>query len=367
MKRDVIFSPSFGNRPDLLIGRNNEIKAFIDGLDERVGSRERSTLFIGQRGQGKTVLLLELSEQAKEKDFVVVGPITVSGNMLDRIIEKLQSEGEKYIKKRNIGKIKGGTLGAFGFSVGLQFDQEVEKKSFAYKLEKLIDALETQGKGVLLLIDEIQSKTPELRELVITYQQLIGDNKNIAIGMAGLPGAISSVLNDKVLTFFNRAKKIELGPIKSSDIYAYYINAFAKMGIRITADQIKHAVEETKGSPYMMQLIGHMITISADDEGLISEIAFDNAIELSKEDYINDICKTAVQPLSDVDISFIKAMTKDDEVCKMRDIASRMDVTSDYADKYKNRLLDAGIIAQERRGEVFFAVPYMKDYLTKYY
>ena len=58
------FVPSFGNKPKELVGRDTEIRQFIDGLLSPAGSRERATLILGQRGYGKTVLLLELAEQA---------------------------------------------------------------------------------------------------------------------------------------------------------------------------------------------------------------------------------------------------------------------------------------------------------------
>ena len=47
----------------------------------------------------------------------------------------------------------------------------------------------------------------------------------------------------------------------------------------------------------------------------------------------------------------------------MADVAERMGVTSDYAQKYRRRLIDAGVIESPRRGYVAFAVPYLADYL----
>ena len=49
----------------------------------------------------------------------------------------------------------------------------------------------------------------------------------------------------------------------------------------------------------------------------------------------------------------------------MRDIAARMDVTPDYAQKYRKRLMDAGVVEASSRGSVAFAVPYLADYLRK--
>ena len=58
-------------------------------------------------------------------------------------------------------------------------------------------------------------------------------------------------------------------------------------------------------------------------------------------------------------------MACDEEVSRMRDIAARMDVTPDYAQKYRKRLMDAGVVEASSRGSVAFAVPYLADYLRK--
>lgn len=54
---EPIFSPSFGNRPSYLVGRETVISTFISGLEQEPGNRDRATLMLGQRGSGKTVLL----------------------------------------------------------------------------------------------------------------------------------------------------------------------------------------------------------------------------------------------------------------------------------------------------------------------
>ena len=53
------FQPTFGNRPDRIIGRDGELNAFINGLSEPVGARERCTLILGQSGMGKTAMLFQ--------------------------------------------------------------------------------------------------------------------------------------------------------------------------------------------------------------------------------------------------------------------------------------------------------------------
>ena len=47
MRSDLVFAPSFGNRPAQLIGRDDILTAFMQGLHNAPGSKERAVLFSG--------------------------------------------------------------------------------------------------------------------------------------------------------------------------------------------------------------------------------------------------------------------------------------------------------------------------------
>ncbi len=360
---DSIFSPAFGNRPSTLVGRSLTLDAILGGLDSEPGSKERSTLVLGQRGSGKTVLLWELADRAREKGFVVASPTVASDDMPNRIIEKIQDDGERYIKGGR-GKLVGGTVGALGFSVGLQFSSEIqETKSFGYKLLKLSERLEQQNRGILVLVDEVQGSSPELKQLISAYLELVGEGRNAAIVFAGLPGAISSVLNDRVLTFLNRAHKVVLDPLPEGDIDAYFTHAFAAAGVQIAPELRREAARATKGSPYMLQLVGHNIVQYAGESGAVDERVLQEALESSRVSFERDVCETTLAALSGKDVAFLRAMAADEIESNMTDIAERMGVGADYAQKYRKRLIDTGIITATRRGYVAFAVPYLADHL----
>ena len=82
-----LFQPTFGNRPEQYIGRDGVIDQFVAGLKEPIGSRNRCTLFLGQRGMGKTALLLELSDRAQKEGYVVAR-VTAHEGMPKAIIEQ---------------------------------------------------------------------------------------------------------------------------------------------------------------------------------------------------------------------------------------------------------------------------------------
>lgn len=362
MIEDTIFSPSFGNRPSYLVGREQVLSEVMQGLSTRPGSRERALVMLGQRGSGKTVLLWELAERASGAGYVVATPTVCSEGMLERIVEKVQDAGARGTGR--LPRIAGASAGAFGFTVGLEFSSEImESKSFEYKLTKLARILTEQGRGMLILVDELQANAVEVRKLVIAYQELVGEGLNVAMVLAGLPGAVSATLNDKVLTFLNRACRLELPPLATSDVEAYYARSFEALGVKLTRLQMDDAVGCVHGSPYMMQLIGHAVTMRAERNGSISADAMARALQLAQRDFENDVCETTIAALSDRDVDFLAAMAEDEGVSSIGAVATRMGVTPDYAQKYRKRLRDAGVIEQAGRGKVRFAVPYLQDYL----
>ena len=362
---DNIFSPSFGNKPRVLVGRDQVMNTMVQGLATYPGSKERARMIIGQRGLGKTVLLLELAEIAKEHGFIVASPTVVSSDMLIRILEKLCRSGERILPHEKT-RITGGSLGILGFSAGIQTETNKQNgTSFAYQLQTLCERAREAGKGILILIDEVNSGSDELKKLIIAYQEMVGEGHNIAMVMAGLPSAVSQTLNQHVLTFLNRASKLNLEPISIREIEIYYRNCFANLGILLSDDQIIQAAKLTEGSPYMMQLIGHYITLSSSEHGTVKGKDFDKALSLARAEFIEDICETTLAQLSGKDIEFLTVMSEDDYESSMQDICRRLEVESSYANRYRSRLLQAGVIHQNRRGYVTFAVPYLKDYLLQ--
>ncbi len=367
MIKDTIFSPSFGNRPSQLVGRENLLDELLAGLKQKPGSRERAVVILGQRGSGKTVLLWELADRASDIGYVVARPTVASEGMLSRIIEKIQDDGARFVKAEN-GKARasGGSVGAFGFSAGLQFSHDAQDtKSFHYKLLHLARRLTKQNKGILILVDELQANSPDVRQLVTSYQEIVGVGLDIALVMAGLPGAVSATLNDKVLTFLNRARKVDLKALATSEVDAYFMRSFEQLGLQVPADLRTRAAKATCGSPYLLQLVGHNVVLYAEEDGTVGESALSSALASAQGDFENDVCQTTLAALSERDIEFLSAMTVDGESSGIADIAERMGVAPDYAQKYRRRLIESGVIEAAGRGYVRFAVPYLAGYMKR--
>ena len=358
-----IFQPTFGNRPNSFLGRDGEVEQFMDGLKEPIGSRNRCVLFLGQRGMGKTALLLELCDRASKVGFVVAR-VTAHEGMPSAIVEQIQLNGSRYFKDDK-HRLTGVSAGVLGFSFGLTFSDAAEKQyGFRAKMSLLCDRLAEKDMGVLILIDEVRTSAA-MREVAASYQELVGDQKNVAIGMAGLPHAVSELLNDSVLTFLNRATKVKIGTISPNLIRAYYEQAFVALGIKISDHLLDKAAMATRGFPYLMQLIGYYLTQYAQGKDEVDELVFGKAHKAALGDLEDNVFKPILAPLSDNDKVFLRALARCGENASTAQLHEAIGEGGPAIQPYRKRLIDAGVIEAPRRGELVFAVPYLSDYLRK--
>ena len=310
---------------------------------------------------GKTTLLLEFASKAEEAGYITAR-VTANPQMLDDILGMIQQNGEDYLKKHT--RVKGVSTGAFGFSFGLSFqDTREQNLSFLNKMILITKELEKHKLGLVLLVDEVQARSTELQVLTTTFQHLVGEGRNIALAMAGLPHAISSVLNDDVLTFFNRAHKVYLGPLSLNAISVYYSEVFDDLGLTISPENLEKAVLATRGYPYLLQLVGFYLLKFAGKQSEITDEAVAKALVSARRDLIDNIFTPVLKPLSDKDRKLLEAMAKDDGESKMADIKTRMKSSDATIQTYRKRLLASGIIASERRGYLTLVVPYLGEFL----
>lgn len=364
MSDQSIFRPSFGNRPDRIVGRENVIEDFARGLSRHPGSRERARLLIGQRGMGKTVLLLEMADRAHANEFVTART-TCGPSMLDNILDLLQRNGSPFVSEKR-QPVKGFSAGALGFSFGLTFTDEVrESYGFRVKLEMICERLAEAEKGVLLLIDEVRPELPEMRLLATTYQELAGEGANIAVAMAGLPAIVSEVLDEATLTFLHRATKVELGPLSIPSVRAYYHSAFMRANRSLDDALLDRAAEATQGFPYLLQLLGYYLVEYCPEGEPVKPDELESAIDAALYDFDHDVLGAMLRPLSRADMTFLEAMSQDDRVSRVADLQERLGVSQGHVQSYRRRLIDAGVIYSPARGELAFIVPRLGAFIKR--
>lgn len=147
------------------MGREQLLDQLEQGLQSRPGSRERAVVILGQRGSGKTVLLWELADRMRKQGFAVANPTIVSDGMLERILEKLEDDCQ--LSADGKLHLTGGSVGALGFSAGIQLERDAATtKSPQQRLVQLCRQLTAKDREALILIDELQASSLEIRRLI---------------------------------------------------------------------------------------------------------------------------------------------------------------------------------------------------------
>jgi len=161
----------------------------------------------------------------------------------------------------------------------------------------------------------------------------------------------------------NRAYKAYLEPLPFGEISMAYAAEFSNQGKTIDSKTLEEAAEATRGYPYLFKLIGYYILGYSKNTDLISEDIVSQAVNTSKRDMIEGIFNAALKPLSPHDKDFLTKMAKDLNESKISDVRDRLNVSKSYAQIYRMRLIEAGIIAPTGRGALTFVIPYLGEYL----
>jgi hypothetical protein len=64
-------------------------------------------------------------------------------------------------------------------------------------------------------------------------------------------------------------------------------------------------------------------------------------------------------------MKFLYAMSEDESVSRIADIQDRLGKPNSQIQTYRLRLIEAGVIASPRRGELEICIPYLKEYLRE--
>jgi DNA-binding MarR family transcriptional regulator len=308
-----MFDPRFGKKPARFIGREDvlrDIRAALNDTDES----ERVAILSGVKGFGKTSVLSEVRagidpDRASIENFSVAEP--------------LQND-------------RGG-----------------------------------KGKAVYF-VDDASCDTAGLHPFIAGFAERISQDDNVMLLLAGLPHDVDELVKDSRVSFLRRARRYALGAIHIDEVAGLYKETLLYADEGADAEDERNSVERaltraaeaTAGYPYMIQLIGYYLS---KEEKTIDDIATDKAIFLAKTELYKNVHDPLVWGLSSKDRMFLWAMAQDEGHSEFGEIARRMDVSAGYASKYRERLINAGVIFRSAYGELAFTLPFMKEYVEKEY
>ena len=235
-----------------------------------------------------------------------------------------------------------------------------------------IDArLDQEPVGLLITLDELHyAHMDEIVEFGTTIQHLVREDREIAVAMAGIPGAVKPLLaadeGRNPVTFLRRANRIETGMVSIEEVRMALKETTVQVGVSWTPDALEVASKATGGYPFMIQLVGQHAFRNLTDN-VIDEEAVSHGIGTARRKLGQLVHEPSLADLSEVDRTFLTAMSLDDGPSRMSDISARMGVDAQYAGTYRKRLIDAEMIRPTSHGYVDYELPYMREYLRSHH
>lgn len=358
---DNPFKPTAGADPPQLIGRAGILDEFAYGLRIRSGAPGLLTIFTGARGIGKTVMLGEAEDLAHTSGWAVVSETATRG-FLGRIGEAMRRHAEELGEGPPGRRITGVRVAGFSVTTELPPEQQTSWRNLGVELLRL---LEGQRTGLLITLDEIHgADRDELAQLAASVQHFIRDGLPIALVFAGLPAAVSDLLNEGVATFLRRADRIDLHAADIDDVADSFEDTFAALEHPLNPDFIRRAAEATGGYPFLIQLIGyHLWQLAEATPGGLESDDVDLAIDAGRRRNTRVVIRAALATISHKDMEFLHAMAVDDGPSSTGDIGERLGNRPNTIGNYRARLIDAGLIQPAGHGLVEFAIPGLRDHL----
>lgn len=363
------FKPSFGVSPPLLAGRDNLIEEFADGLDDGPGSPSRATLYTGARGSGKTVMLNAVEDQARRRGWIVISETAAPG-LVERLTRRRLPEVLRSFDPDAVQRRMTRVTAPFTGGGGLAWetlDAHVAEADLRSQIGLLTDLLAENGTGLLITVDEIhRQQIAELRELATTVQHAFREERELAFAGAGLTAAVSDVLSDDVLTFLRRADRHHLGRVPFDEVRRALREPIVAAGRAPSDAALEVMAEGTRGYPFLIQLVGAQSWRVRRNAREITREDGEEGVAQARRRLGSLVYEPALDEASDVDKSFLLAMSRDDGASRIVDVIERLGITRSYASVYRRRLIDAELIEPAGRGRVDFALPYLREYLREH-
>ena len=362
---DNPFLPTFGTSPPLLAGRDDVVARFEHAFGRGPQHPDYTMLITGVRGSGKTVLLNEAEDAALRLGWRV---ISMSASVRD-LCRLVTNAALQHLREADNGAPSRRVSSVSVMGVGLEWREqpagpfaEVDLRS---ALTSLAANVAADATGLLLTVDELQAVSQsEATELAVTVQHVTRrELLPMAFIGAALPEIDETLLADRGMTFFQRCARARLASLLPDDTAAALRQPIQQAGGHIDDNALEHLVSASGGHPFTIQLLGyHTWEMATPGARINSTHAAAGAMEADHA-LLEQIVKPIWSGLSDMDRSFLWAMSLDEADSEMSLIAERIERSSNFAQTYRRRLIDVGAIEPAGRGKVRFAYQQMRSWL----
>jgi hypothetical protein len=384
-KRDNPYTPGAGRKPRTLAGRDQDMEAF-QSLVERLdaGAYERSLVYTGLRGVGKTVLLMEFDVLASEAgwattDVQEVGSSpdfrTTFARMAARLLMNMSRRHRaKQRIERALSVVKAFSIAIPG-TVELKLDVEAAtgvadsgdpEQDLAGLLREIGEVAQANQMGALFLIDEMQNLDgPALAAICMAFQAISRAGLPVTMVGAGLPDLRVRLLAAKPYAdrLFSYA---ELGRLSESAAWSALVGPASTAGVAYDEKTARLIVNEAAGFPYFLQEYGRELWNFAETSP-ITEADLDGARPIVKDTLARNFFGTRFEMATDTEQKYLGAMASlGTGPYPVAAVAKAFGVPDQRrVSMHRDSLIGKGLIWSPRRGQVDFTVPLFDEFIRE--
>ncbi|MGV0867714.1 ATP-binding protein [Corynebacterium kalidii] len=378
------FRPTFGASPHYWAGRRVILDDYREALASGPGAASRTLVITGSRGIGKTVLLNELEDIAAGHGWVVLRA-SARGDISTELVESSIPAKIQEISPTATRRVTGlgiAGIGSVTTSVTGPDDPDRPRPTLESRLRDLLSLM--SGTGVLITVDEIQDADRNaLSRLAATYQNLIRDDLEVSLAMAGLTHGVETLLDLPGTTFMRRAHRYDLGPLTDDDAADVLATSSADSGLAFDSAGLAAAVDLAAGYPYLVQLVGSLAWNAA-RRSQASSISLSAVEAVSREAVATmgaQVHHPSLKGVPTVQREYLEAMAalaepgeptqgraqgrgdhRDGPVATAA-VAERLGKTQRAASDPRAKLIDRDLITPAGWGKVQFTLPYLGHWL----
>lgn len=380
------FNPGAGTPPPELVGRDSILRE-VDIVLERIkrGRSERSLLFVGLRGVGKTVLLREVRRRALDKNYALemleaqeeqsIAQLLVPA--LRRLLLDLDTT------KKTIAAVKKGLrvlrsfLGTIKVTAShveltLGVDPEEGRADSGNLESDLKDLLIAVGEAaretdrpIALLIDELQYLSkPDLAALIRGLHAVAQESLPLVMFGAGLPQLFSQVGDAK--SYAERLFRFsEIDKLSHSESDEVVRGPVQREGASVAKDALEEIYQQTKGYPYFLQEWGYRAWNLAPEQGIDIKVARE-ATRLALKELDHQFFRVRFDRITPAERDYLRALAELGEgVHRSGNVAQLIGKTTHQLAPVRDALIRKGMIYSPGYGDIAFTVPLFDQFMRR--
>lgn len=380
------FAPGAGNPPPELAGRASILDGTRIALQRvAIGRPAQSSILVGLRGVGKTVLLVRMNEMAEGQGYRTLPVEAHEGKALpDLITPGLRSilfslstvEGAKDKARRGLRVLKsflsGVTVKVQDLEIGLSIGSEAgsaDSGDLEADLPALFvavgEAARAASSPVALLIDELQYLSArEFSALIMAMHKVSQANLPLVLIGAGLPQILglageSKSYAERLFTF------PRIGALDEADARTAVAGPAVEEGARIDEAAIAEVLRVTERYPYFLQQWAHDSWNVAKDD-LITRADVVAATEIAVRTLDGGFFRVRFDRCTPSEKRYMRALAElGPGAHRSGDVAERLGARTSSFGPTRDKLIRKGMIYSPQHGEIAFTVPLFDAYMRR--